>query len=76
MRNAWKIFYAVAGGLVAAGLVVALGGFVTSGFDARVFTAQVDRGQVTLGGTRVDNPASLPLFLEVLLAGSIEIAGN
>lgn len=62
MKRSWKVFYAVSGGLVAAGIVVMLAGLVASGFDARVFTASIDRGTVTLGGEAVENPGEIPLL--------------
>ena len=57
MTSAKKIYLAVAGGLVAAGVVLASIGFIASGFDPAVFTTQIDMrdSTIVLGGVEVDD---------------------
>ena len=52
MTSAKKIYLAVAGGLVAAGVVLAGIGFIVSGCDPAVFNTQIDLRDdtVVLGG--------------------------
>ena len=56
MTSAKKIYLAVAGGLVAAGVVLAGTGFIASGLDPAVFTTQIDMRDdtIVLGGVEVD----------------------
>lgn len=75
MSNAKKVYLAVAGGLVALGVVMAGIGWAIAGFDAGVFSTQVDLrgdGTVTLGGTVVDDPTGLPLIEQIAGIGEID----
>ena len=62
MTSAKKIYLAVAGGLVAAGVVLAGIGFIVSGCDPAVFNTQIDLRDdtVVLGGFEVDDPTGSP----------------
>ena len=64
MTSAKKIYLAVAGGLVAAGVVLAGIGFIASGFDPAV-----------LGGVEVDDPMGLPLIEQLANLGEIDTSG-
>lgn len=75
MTSAKKIYLAVAGGLVAAGIVLAGIGFVASGCNSAVFSTQVDLrgdGAVVLGGVEVDNPESIPFISQLAELGEID----
>ena len=75
MTNAKKIYLAVAGGLVAAGVVLAGIGFVASGLDPAVFSTQIDLrgdGAVILGGVEVDDPTGLPLIEQLGKVGEVD----
>ena len=77
MTSAKKIFLAVAGGLVAAGVVLAGIGFIASGCDPAVFSTQVDLrgdGVVVLGGVEVDDPTGLPLIGHLAEVGEIDVS--
>ena len=77
MTSAKKIYLAVAGGLVAAGLVLAGIGFIASGCNPVVFTTQVDTRDehaVVLGGVEVDDPESIPFISQFAELGKIDIA--
>lgn len=58
MTSAKKIYLAVSGGLIAAGIVLAGIGFIASGRDQAVFTTQIDMrdNTIVLGGVEVDEP--------------------
>lgn len=64
MTSAKKAYFAVAGGLVALGIVLAAIGFAVSGFDPAVFSTTVDTrdGEIVLGGVEVDDPRDLPFI--------------
>ena len=75
MTNAKKIYLAVAGGLAAAGVVLAGIGFVASGCDPAVFSTQVDLrgdGAVVLGGVEVGDPTGLPLIEQLDELGAVD----
>ena len=63
MSSVKRIYLAVAGGLVATGLVLAAIGFVASGFNLAVLNTQIDLRDDTiiLGGVEIDDPTGLPL---------------
>lgn len=67
MTSAKKIYLAVAGGLVAAGIVLASIGFIASGFDPAVFTTQIDMRDdtIVLGGVEVDEHESIPFISQL-----------
>lgn len=77
MGIAKKTFLAVAGGLVAAGIVIAAMGFIASGFDPVVFSTQIDTrdDSIVLGGVEVDNPTGLPLIEQLAELGEIDTSG-
>lgn len=77
MSSAKKIYLAVAGGLVAAGVVPAGIGFVSSGFDPAVFNTQLDLrdNTVILGGVEVDDPTGLPLIEQLAEIGEVDTSG-
>lgn len=78
MTRAKKIYLAVAGGLVAAGVVLAGIGFVASGCDLAVFSTQIDLrddGAVVLGGLEVDDPEGLPLIEQLAGIGEVDTSG-
>lgn len=77
MTDAKKIYLAVAGGLVAAGIVLATIGFVSSGYDPTVFSTEVDsrEGSVVLGGVEVDDPESIPLIGALAEVGETGMRG-
>lgn len=64
MSSVKRIYLAVAGGLVATGLVLAAIGFVASGFNLAVLNTQIDLRDDTiiLGGVEIDDPTGLPLI--------------
>lgn len=77
MTSAKRIYLAVAGGLVAAGVVLAGIGFIASGCDPAVFSTQVDLrgdGVVVLGGVEVDDPTGLPLIGRLAEVGEIDVS--
>ena len=77
MSIAKKTFLAVAGGLVAVGIVIAAIGFIASGFDPAVFSTQIDMrdGTIVLGGVEVDDPTGLPLIEQVAGLGAVDTSG-
>ena len=74
MTSAKKIYLAVAGGLVAAGVVLA---GIASGFDPAVFTTQIDMRDdtIVLGGVEVDDPTGLPLIEQLAGIGEVDTSG-
>lgn len=76
MTSAKKIYLAVAGGLVAAGVVLAGIGFIVSGCDPAVFNTQIDLrdGTVVLGGVEVDDPTGLPLIEQLSQVGEVDVS--
>lgn len=77
MGIAKKTFLAVAGGLVAVGIVIAAMGFIASGFDPAVFSTQIDTrdDSIVLGGVEVDDPTGLPLIEQLAELGEIDTSG-
>lgn len=77
MTSAKKIYLAVAGGLVAAGVVLAGIGFIVSGCDPAVFTTQIDMRDdtIVLGGVEVDDPMGLPLIEQLAGIGEVDTSG-
>lgn len=77
MNSAKKIYLAVAGGLVAAGVVLAAIGFIVSGCDPAVFNTQIDLRDdtVVLGGVEVDDPTGLPLIEQLAGIGEVDTSG-
>lgn len=78
MTSAKRIYLAVAGGLVALGIVLAGIGFIASGFDPAVFNTQIDLrddGAVTLGGVEVDDPEGVPFISQLADLGEIDTSG-
>lgn len=77
MTSAKKIYLAVAGGLVAAGVVLAGTGFIASGLDPAVFTTQIDMRDdtIVLGGVEVDDPTGLPLIEQLDGFGEVDTSG-
>ena len=77
MSIAKKTFLAVAGGLVAVGIVIAAIGFIASGFDPAVFSTQIDMrdGTIVLGGVEVDDPTGLPLIEQIADLGTVDTSG-
>ena len=76
MTSAKKIYLAVAGGLVAAGVVLAGIGFIVSGCDPAVFNTQIDLRDdtVVLGGVEVDDPTGLPLIEQLSKVGEVDVS--
>lgn len=76
MTSAKKIYLAVAGGLVAAGVVLAGIGFIVSGCDPAVFNTQIDLRDdtVVLGGVEVDDPTGLPLIEQLSQVGEVNVS--
>ena len=77
MTSAKKIYLAVAGGLIAAGIVLAgIGfiGFIASGRDQAVFTTQIDMrdNTIVLGGVEVDEPEGIPFISRLAILGEID----
>ena len=72
MTSAKKIYLAVAGGLVAAGVVLAGIGFIPA-----VFTTQVDTrcSTIVLGGVEVDEHESIPFISQLANLGEIDTSG-
>ena len=68
MTSAKKIYLAVAGGLVAAGVVLAGIGFIVS--------TQIDLRDdtVVLGGVEVDDPTGLPLIEQLSQVGEVDVS--
>lgn len=77
MTSAKKIYLAVAGGLVAAGVVLAGIGFIVSGCDPAVFNTQIDLRDdtIVLGGVEVDDPTGLPLIEQLDGFGEVDTSG-
>ena len=77
MTSAKKIYLAVAGGLVAAGVVLASIGFIASGFDPAVFTTQIDTrdSAIVLGGVEVDEHENIPFISQLANLGEIDTSG-
>ena len=71
MTSAKKVYLAVAGGLVAAGI-----GFIASGLDPAVFNTQIDLRDdtVVLGGVEVDDPTGLPLIEQISRVGEVDVS--
>lgn len=76
MTSAKKVYLAVAGGLVAAGIVLAGIGFIASGLDPAVFNTQIDLRDdtVVLGGIEVDDPTGLPLIEQISRVGEVDVS--
>ena len=76
MTSAKKVYLAVAGGLVAAGVVLAGIGFIVSGLDPAVFNTQIDLRDdtVVLGGVEVDDPTGLPLIEQISRVGEVDVS--
>lgn len=76
MTSAKKAYLAVAGGLVAAGVVLAGIGFIVSGCDPAVFNTQIDLRDdtVVLGGVEVDDPTGLPLIEQLSQVGEVDVS--
>ena len=76
MTSAKKIYLAVAGGLVAAGVVLAGIGFIVSGCDPAVFNTQIDLRDdtIVLGGVEVDDPTGLPLIEQLSQVGEVNVS--
>ena len=77
MTSIKKTYLAVAGGLVAAGIVLAGIGFIASGCNLAVFGTQIDLRDdtVVLGGVTVDDPTGLPLIEQLAAVGEVDTAG-
>lgn len=65
---------AVAGGLIAAGIVLVGIGFIASGRDQAVFTTQIDMrdNTIVLGGVEVDEPEGIPFISRLAILGEID----
>lgn len=65
---------AVAGGLIAAGIVLAGIGFIASGRNQAVFTTQIDMrdNTIVLGGVEVDEPEGIPFISRLTILGEID----
>ena len=76
MTSAKRIYLAVAGGLVAAGLVLAGIGYVASGCNPAVFTTQLNTrsGEIVLGGVEVEGPIGTYNLDRIFNLGQIDIA--
>ncbi len=74
MTSAKKIYLAVAGGLIAAGIVLTGIGFIASGRDQAVFTTQIDMrdNTIVLGGVEVDEPEGIPFISRLAILGEID----
>lgn len=77
MTSIKKAYLAVAGGLVAAGIVLAGIGFIASGCNLAVFGTQIDLRDdtVVLGGVTVDDPTGLPLIEQLASVGEVDTEG-
>ena len=77
MASAKRIYLAVAGGLVAAGLVLAGIGYVASGCNPAVFTTQLDArsGEIVLGGVEVEGPIGMYNLDRIFGLGDIDTSG-
>lgn len=75
MTNAKKTFFAVAGGLIAVGIVIAAIGFIASGLNPAVFSTQIDMrdNTIVLGGTKVDNPADIFPIEQIARLGEVAV---
>lgn len=76
MTSTKKVYLAVAGGLVAAGIVLAGIGFIASGCDLAVFSTQIDLRDdaIVLGGVEVDDPRGLPLIEQLSQVGGVDVS--
>ena len=76
MSSVKRIYLAVAGGLVATGLVLAAIGFVASDFNLAVLNTQIDLRDdtVVLGGVEVDDPTGLPLIEQLSQVGEVDVS--
>ena len=77
MASAKRIYLAVEGGLVAAGLVLAGIGYVASGCNPAVFTTQLDArsGEIVLGGVEVEGPIGMYNLDRIFGLGDIDTSG-
>lgn len=75
MTNAKKTFFAVAGGLIAVGIVIAAIGFIASGFNPAVFSTQIDMrdNTIALGGTKVDDPVGIFPIEQIARLGEVAV---
>lgn len=75
MTSAKKIYLAVAGGLLAAGVVIAGIGFIASGFDPAVFSTRLDSrsGEIVLGGVEVEGPTGMYNLDRVFGLGDVSV---
>ncbi len=75
MTNAKKTFFAVAGGLIAVGIVIAAIGFIASGFNPAVFSTQIDMrdNMIVLGGTKVDDPVGIFPIEQIARLGEVAV---
>ena len=75
MTNAKKTFFAVAGGLIAVGIVIAAIGFIASGFNPAVFSTQIDMrdNTIVLGGTKADDPAGIFPIEQIARLGEVAV---
>ena len=75
MTNAKKTFFAVAGGLIAAGIVIATIGFIASSFNPTVFSTQIDMRDdtIVLGGTKVDDPVGIFTIEQIARLGEVAV---
>ena len=78
MTSAKKVYLAVAGGLVAAGIVLAGIGFIASGLDPAVFNTQIDLRDdtVVLGGVEVEGPTGMYKLDRVFGLGDVSVGVN
>lgn len=76
MTSTKKVYLAVAGGLVAVGIVLAGIGFIASGCDLAVFSTQIDLRDdaIVLGGVEVDDPRGLPLIERLSQVGGVDVS--
>ena len=67
----------MAGGLIAAGIVLAGIGFIASGRDQAVLTTQIDMrdNTIVLGGVEVDEHESIPFISQLANLGEIDTSG-
>ena len=75
MTNAKKTYFAVAGGLIAVGIVIATIGFIASGFNPTVFSTQIDMRDdtIVLGGTKVDDPVGIFPIEQIARLGEVAV---
>lgn len=76
MTSAKKMYFAIAGGLVALGIVLAGLGYVASGFNPAVFSTQIDLrdDSIVLGGVQVDDPTGMPLIEQLSKVGDVSVS--